>query len=220
MIFAAGRGTRMGVLTADRPKPLIPVAGRALIDHAIDLTAALPGAVPLVNLHYKGWMIRDHLAGRNLSFSEEDILLETGGGLRAALPLLPPGPVLTLNADAVWSGPNPLTRLTAAWDGLRMDALLMLVPLARATGHQGRGDFAIDPDGRLSRRGPWVYTGAQMVNPNGLNSFTEAVFSMNRLWDQAAAAGRLFGVVHDGGWCDVGQPSSIPLAEQLLAGRT
>lgn len=219
LVFAAGFGTRMAPLTADRPKPLIPVAGRALIDHALALVAGAGLARPVVNLHYRGGMIRAHLAGRGVAFSDEtDEILDTGGGLRAALPLLPPGPVLTLNSDAVWTGPNPLSALRAAFDPARMDALLLLVPVSRATGHAGAGDFAIGAEGRLSRGGGHVYTGAQMLDPAGLSEIPDRVFSLNRLWDRAAARGRLHGLVHPGGWADVGRPEGIGLAEAMLRG--
>lgn len=219
MIFAAGFGTRMGALTADRPKPLIPVGGRTLLDHALALAEGAGIARPVVNLHYRGEMIRDHLAGRDVAFSDETAeILDTGGGLRAALPLLAPGPVLALNSDAVWTGPNPLPALAAAFDAARMDALLMLVPRGRATGHTGAGDFAMDSAGRLSRGCDHVYTGAQVLDPAGLADIPDRVFSLNRLWDRAAARGRLYGLVHPGGWADVGHPDGIAAAEAMLAG--
>ena len=218
MIFAAGFGTRMGALTANRPKPLIPVAGRVLLDHALALAQGAGVARSVVNLHYRGQMIRDHLAGRDVVFSDETAeILDTGGGLRAALPLLSPGPVLALNSDAVWTGPNPLAALGAAFDPARMDALLMLVPRTRATGHLGAGDFAMDAEGRLTRGRDHVYTGAQILDPAGLAEVSERVFSLNRLWDRAAARGRLYGLVHSGGWADVGHPEGIAAAEAMLA---
>lgn len=218
MLFAAGLGTRMGALVADRPKPLIEVAGRALIDHALDLSDGAGIGEVVVNLHYRGDMIRSHLSHRpDIRFSPEtDLLLETGGGLRAALPLLGEGPVLTLNSDAVWTGPNPLSRLLAAWDPRRMDALLLLVPRGRATGHLGAGDFDLDGAGRLTRGRDTVYAGAQIVKTDALPAIEDRVFSLNRLWDAFARKGRLFGALHQGGWCDVGRPESIPLAEALL----
>lgn len=219
MIFAAGLGTRMAALTRDRPKPLIRVAGKALIDHALDLTGPLGPVRRVVNVHYRAAMLRAHLAGRDIVIADESgALLETGGGLRAALPLLGAGPVWTLNADALWTGPNPLLTLARAWDGAAMEALLLLVPLAGATGHKGKGDFARDADLRLRRGGPLVYVGAQILRTEGLAEIAEPAFSLNRLWDQAAARGGLFGVMHPGGWCDVGQPESLPLAEAMLRG--
>lgn len=219
MLFAAGFGTRMGALTAERPKPLIEVAGRALIDHALHLAEGR-GLRLVANLHYRGDQIARHLAGRDVALSrEEDRILETGGGLRAALPLLGPGPVFTLNTDAVWTGPNPLDELLAAWDGARMDALLLLMPAALTRGTAARGDFRLDDEGRLSRGAggeDHLYLGAQILRTDGLADFTEEVFSLNRLWDRMIARGRAYGTVHRGGWCDVGSPAGIAEAEWML----
>ncbi len=222
MLFAAGRGTRMGALTADRPKPMIPVAGRPLIDHALTLAEAAGVGRTAVNLHYHGEVLAAHLAGRPVSLSwERELLLETGGGLRKALPLLGDGPVLTLNSDAVWTGDNPLQELMDAWDGARMGALLLLLPAAQARGHAGRGDFLMDADGRLRRAAGaegLVYLGAQILRTEGLAAIPQEVFSLNLLWDRMIAEGRAFGLVHRGGWCDVGRPEGIAEAEALLAG--
>jgi N-acetyl-alpha-D-muramate 1-phosphate uridylyltransferase len=217
MLFAAGFGTRMGPLTAERPKPLIPVAGRALIDHALDLVRGAGIGTVVANSHYRAAQLAAHLADQNVTVSPEiEEILETGGGLRQALPLLGDGPVMTLNTDAVWTGPNVLTTLHNAWQPEPMSALLALVPVARAMGYRGAGDFALDETGRI-RRGPgYVYTGAQILDPQGLNSIPERVFSLNILWDQMIAEGRAYGVIHSGGWCDVGRPESIPLAESML----
>lgn len=218
MLFAAGLGTRMGALTRTRPKPLIEVAGRSLLDHALALAEGAGIARVVANSHYFPDQITAHLAGRNVAISDErDALLETGGGLRKALPLLGPGPVLTLNTDAVWTGPNVLAALRAAWRP-GMGALLALVPHERATGHSGTGDFARDAAGRITRPGPFVYTGAQVIDPVGLAEIGEDKFSLNVLWNRMIAEGRVFGLIHPGGWCDVGRPESIPLAEALLAG--
>lgn len=220
MIFAAGLGTRMRDLTRDRPKPLIPVAGKALIDHTLDLTAAVGPLTRVVNLHYRADMLRAHLAGRDLRIADEtDCLLETGGGLRAALPLLQADPVFTLNSDAVWTGPNPLVTLASAWVPERMEALLLLLRPQDATGHPGAGDFAMDTAGRLTRGPGLVYSGAQIIRTGPVAAVDASVFSLNRVWDGMIARGGLFGVIHDGGWCDVGRPESIPLAEALLGGR-
>ena len=220
MLFAAGFGTRMGALTASRPKPLIPVAGRALIDHALVL-ADQAGASPRVaNLHFLGDQIARHLAGRDVALSwERAAILETGGGLRAALPLLGDGPVMTLNTDAVWTGRNPLIQLADAWDDARMDALLLLLPAAQARGHTGTGDFVMDGAGRLTRaagRPADVYLGAQILRTDGLSAIPDAVFSLNRIWDGMIANGRAHGLIHQGGWCDVGRPDGIAQAEALL----
>lgn len=219
MIFAAGRGTRMGVLTETRPKPLIEVAGKPLIDHALDLADAAGLTHLVANLHYRPEQLAAHLAARGVKLSlETDRLLETGGGLRRALPLLGPDPVFTINADAVWTGANPFLELAAAWDPDRMDALLLLVSHTRATGHTGAGDFNLGEDGRLERGPGLVYVGAQIIRTDGLRAVEQEVFSLNVVWDDMAAEGRLYGLVHDGGWCDVGHPGGIAEAEALLAG--
>lgn len=218
MLFAAGLGTRMGALTRDRPKPLIKVAGKALIDHALAQASAAERVV--VNLHYLPDQIRDHLAHRpDIAFSPEtETILETGGGLRQALPLLGPGPVFTLNSDAVWTGPGATAQLAAAWQPERMDALLLLVPRERAAGHTGAGDFLMDSAGRLTRGPGLVYSGAQVLKTGDLAAIPDHVFSLNLVWNRMIERRRLFGLVHRGGWCDVGRPEAIPLAEALLSG--
>lgn len=220
MMFAAGFGTRMGALTADKPKPLIPVAGKPLIDHAFAMAEAAEITKIVVNLHYLGEQIEAHLSGRDVKFSwERDRILETGGGLRAALPQLGAGPVFTLNTDAVWTGGNPLTQLFNAWNPDRMDALLLLLPAGIARGHSGSGDFLLSTDGRISRaRGAsgHVYLGAQILKTSSLSAILEPVFSLNVLWDEMIAKGRAFGIVHSGGWCDVGRPDGIAEAEALF----
>ncbi len=221
MLFAAGFGTRMGALTKDRPKPLILVAGRALIDHALSLAESAGAAPRVANLHYLGDQIATHLAGRGVALSwEREQILDTGGGLRAALPLLGPGPVMTLNSDAVWTGQNPLIQLASAWDDAAMDALLLLLPALQARGHVGAGDFVMDGAGRLTRANGAagsVYLGAQIMRTDRLATIPEPVFSLNRLWDHQIAEGRAFGVIHRGGWCDVGRPEGIAEAEALLS---
>jgi MurNAc alpha-1-phosphate uridylyltransferase len=220
MLFAAGFGTRMGAMTAARPKPLIPVAGKPLIDHALTLADEAGITHIVANTHYLPDQIANHLAPRGIALSHETpAILETGGGLKAALPLLGGNPVLTLNTDAVWTGANPLSQLIAAWDGARMDGLLLLLPAADAKGHTGIGDFLIDADGRLTRAkgaAGAVYLGAQIVRTDGLSDITTEVFSLNLLWDRMITAGRLFGLIHAGGWCDVGRPEGITQAEALL----
>jgi MurNAc alpha-1-phosphate uridylyltransferase len=217
MVFGAGLGTRMGALTADRPKPLIEVGGRALIDHALALVSNA-GLSPVVNVHYRADQMRAHLAGRGVVVADETArLLETGGGLKAAMPLLGQGPVATLNSDAVWAGENPLRDLLEAWDPVRMEGLLVLLPRDAALGHTGPGDFLINSDGRLSRGPGHVYSGAQILRTEGLSEIAEEAFSLNILWDQMMARRTLFGLVYGGRWCDVGRPESIALAEDLLA---
>lgn len=224
MLFAAGLGTRMGPLTATRPKPLVEVAGLPLIDHALAVADEAGVERIVANSHYLPDQIEAHLGERAIPVSREvPKILETGGGLRKALPLLQSDPVLTLNTDSVWTGRNPLVQLMTAWDGNRMDGLLLLLPLDRATGHVGQGDFLIDGEGRLSRAkgagGP-VFLGAQIVKTAGLADVPDEVFSLNLLWDRMIAAGRLFGIFHEGGWCDVGRPEGIILAEDLLRSAT
>lgn len=221
MLFAAGRGTRMRPLTDHRPKPLIRVAGVALLDHALGLARAAGCSTIVVNTHHFGDQIAAHLAGQDVRLSPEPVLLETGGGLRAALPLLGPGPVLILNSDAVWTGANPLTALMTAWNPARMDGLLMTLPAAQATGHLGAGDFVTDALGALTRASGQagdVYLGAQILKTAHLHDIPDAVFSLNLLWDVMIAANRLFGLRHQGAWCDVGRPDSLSLAEAMLRG--
>lgn len=218
MLFAAGLGTRMKELTLTRPKPLIEVAGKPLLDHALDLARAGGVRRIVANAHYRADQITAHLAGSEVLVSDErDVVLETGGGLRKALPLLGPGPVFTLNTDAVWTGPNVISTLKAAWDGDRMSALLALVPREAAVGYSGKGDFSLAPDGRISRGVGYVYTGAQILNPAEIETIPDPVFSLNLLWNRMIAEGRAYGVIHRGGWCDVGRPECLPLAEGLLS---
>lgn len=226
MIFAAGLGTRMGELTRSRPKPLIEVAGRPLLDHALALARDAGIARVVVNTHAHADQMAAHLArvAPDALVSYEPERLETGGGLKRALPLLGPidlGPVLTLNADMVWRGPNPLALLAAAWrpgDG----ALLALLPRAAATGHAGAGDFSLRDDGTLDRRGAapsadYVYAGASLIDPAAVAAFPGDVFSLNPVWDGLRAGGCLRGIVYPGRWVDVGRPDGIALAEAELA---
>lgn len=220
MVFAAGFGTRMGSLTQDRPKPLISVAGKPLIDHALEIGTKAGVALTVVNTHYKADQMAAYLSGRDVLISHEvDCIRETGGGLKAALPLLGDGPVAILNSDGVWTGANPLTQLAQAWDPDRMEALLLLLPLDRALAHGSKGDFRLDRDGRLSRGAggeDHVYIGAQVLQPQRIAATPDAVFGLNKTWTEMIAAGTAFGLVHDGGWCDVGHPEGIAEAERLL----
>lgn len=219
MLFAAGFGTRMGALTKSKPKPLIRVAGRSLLDHALAVAQGAGIAKIVVNLHYLGAQIAAHLVGRDIALAWEPVILETGGGLRAALPLLGDGPVLTLNTDAVWTGENPLEQLMTAWDPVKMDVLLLLLPAEQALGHSGAGDFILANDGRISRAlgaSAPIFLGASITNTAILHAETETVFSLLRPWDTSIAAGRAFGLIHQGGWCDVGHPQGIGAAERML----
>ncbi|MDE3240206.1 MAG: nucleotidyltransferase family protein [Paracoccaceae bacterium] len=216
MLFAAGFGTRMGALTATRPKPLVEVAGRPLIDHALDLASGAGVGRIVVNTHYLPDQIAAHLAGRGILLSHEPQILETGGGLKAARGLLDSAEVFTLNSDAIWAGPNPLALLRAAWRPEAMDALLLLVPPERARGHRGRGDFLCDAAGRLSRGPGLIYPGAQIIKTDAVAQVTKDVFSLNLVWDRLLARQRLYGLTYPGQWCDVGRPEGIAEAEALL----
>lgn len=218
MLFAAGFGTRMGALTRDRPKPLIEVAGKTLLDHALQLSVDQGLSHRVVNAHYHADQIQAHLAGSDVTVVvERPAILDTGGGLRSALPHLGEGPVFTLNTDAVWTGANPLATLRAAWRPEDMDALMLLIPAARAEGHGGTGDFRCDAKGRLERSGPLTYTGAQIIKTDLLSEISDECFSLNVLWNRIKAEDRLYGIVHTGGWCDVGHPAGIDAAEAMLS---
>lgn len=218
MLFAAGFGARMGALTKTMPKPLIPVAGMPLIDRALMLADAIKPVRVVANLHYRADQLAAHLTPQNVIVSPEPEILETGGGLRAALPLLGAGPVYTLNPDAVWSGANPLQMLKKAWEPEKMDALLMCIPVEHALGYSGSGDFAAGPEGRIQRGPGLVYGGAQILKTDGLDTIPERAFSLNILWDQMLAARRLYSLAYPGRWCDVGHPAGITLAETMLEG--
>ncbi|WP_417523326.1 nucleotidyltransferase family protein [Marinovum sp.] len=218
LLFAAGLGTRMRPLTDDRPKPLVEVAGKTLIDHALELVTPLALPRVVANAHYRGDMLAAHLNGSGVALSQEaPVVLETGGGLKQALPLLGPGPVFTLNTDAVWRGPNPLLALRDTWNADRMDALLLCVPRAQVHGHKGKGDFLIGPDGRLSRGPGAVYSGLQIIKTEALAGIDKQVFSMWELWQPMLEAGRMHGLAYDGEWCDVGYPQAVEIAEEMLA---
>lgn len=220
MLFAAGFGTRMGALTATRPKPLIAVNGVTLLDRALALAEEAGAAPVVVNTHYLGQQIKAHLAGRGVAISDEpDEILETGGGLRKALPLLGQGPVMTLNPDAVWSGPNPLRLLAQAWNPERMDALLLVKPATQVRGRGGKADFLVDPQGRIRRAEGTegvLYLGAQILKTDGMAHISEHVFSLNLLWNRMIAADRAYALPYPGDWCDVGSPEGLAEAEAML----
>lgn len=219
MIFAAGFGTRMRPLTDTRPKPLIEVAGRPLIDHAIGMARAAGITRIVVNAHYLADQVAAHFEDTDVTVVREDPdILDTGGGLRHALPQLGADTVLTLNSDAIWSGENPVAALLEAWDPARMDALLSCVPVEQTVGYDGPGDFTIGADGTLTRGPGVVYGGLQILRTECLHAVPDAVFSLNRVWDGMQADKRLFGLPHRGRWCDVGHAGGIALAEALLEG--
>lgn len=217
MLFAAGFGTRMKELTANQPKPLVKVAGKPLIDHALELTNITPPVRRVVNLHYRAEMLEKYLRDSDVvTVNEQPDILETGGGLRHALPQLGNGPVFTLNTDAVWKGPNPLEILRKAWQPKKMDALVILIDPTRAIGTTSEGDFSLSNEGHISRGPGFVYGGVQIMRTEGLHDIEDKVFSLNVLWDQMIEARRMFGVVYPGYWCDVGHPAGIKLAEDML----
>lgn len=229
MILAAGLGKRMRPLTATRPKPLVEVAGQALLDHVLDRLRSAGIHRVIVNVHYLADAVEAHLKRKagNLDIGisdERDELLETGGGVVKALPMIPDDRFLIVNSDNLWiDGPIDAIRLLAdRWDDAQMDALLLLIPLARANCHSGQGDFHMDPDGHIARRkpgkvAPFVFTGVQLVSKRLFaGEMPKGPFSFNILWNQAIAAGRAYGVVHQGLWFDVGTPPAIAKTEWLL----
>jgi N-acetyl-alpha-D-muramate 1-phosphate uridylyltransferase len=228
MIMAAGKGTRMMPLTADRPKPLIEVGGVALLDHVLDhLRSAGVGKV-VINAHYRAVQVEDHMLRQAADFDvtisdERDLLLDTGGGLVRALPLISDDAFLCVNADNWWTddGENAFVRLMRAWDDEAMDVLMLLIPFARAHNTQGKGDFEMDADGRLSRRrgdttAAYVWTGIQMLSKRLIVEPPSEIFSTNIFWDRAIAEGRCYGLEHRGLWFDVGYPAAIAATEQKL----
>lgn len=228
-VLAAGLGKRMRPLTASRPKPLVEVSGKALIDHVLDrLRSAGVGKI-VVNAHYLADALEAHLKARAKDFNvkisdERKQLMETGGGLVQAEPLIGCDPFLVVNSDNYWvDGPaDTLHLLASLWRDEDMDALLLLVPLARANNHGGQGDFHMKSDGRLARRqkgkvAPFVFTGIQMVSKRLLAGAPKGPFSTNKLWDEAIRRGRCFGAVHQGLWFDVGNPAAIKATERTLA---
>ena len=228
MVMAAGLGKRMRPLTATRPKPLVEVAGKALIDHALDRLRAAGVRNVVVNVHYLADALEAHLKARATDFNvkisdERNLLLETGGGLIQAEAMIDDDPFLVVNSDNYWvDGPaDTLHLLASLWRDEDMDALLLLVPQARAGNHRGQGDFHMKADGRLIRRqkgkvAPFVFTGIQIVSKRLLREAPEGPFSTNILWDRAIAEGRCFGAVHQGLWFDVGNPAAIKATERAL----
>jgi MurNAc alpha-1-phosphate uridylyltransferase len=229
MVMAAGLGKRMRPLTATRPKPLIEVAGKMLIDHCLDHLRAAGVRKAVVNVHYLADALEAHLrkaTDLEIAISDErDLLLETGGGLVKALPQIDCDPFLVVNSDNLWvDGPVDSLRLLASnWSEERTDALLLLVPLARANCHTGQGDFHMNAAGALRRKrrgtvAPFVFTGIQIVSKRLFEGdLPDGPFSTNLLWDRAIEKGRCFGVVHQGLWFDVGTPINVRTTEELLS---
>jgi MurNAc alpha-1-phosphate uridylyltransferase len=230
MIMGAGMGTRMRPLTDDRPKPLVTVGGITLIDHSIDRLVDAGVTLVVVNLHYKADMLRAHLARRQdvkIVFSDEtDMLLDTGGGVVKALPHLGDRPFFVLNSDSIWieNGTPILSAMVSAFDESRMDGLLLLADMNTALGYEGKGDFALKPDGRMARARDavagdaiYAYPGVQIAHPRMFADAPEGAFSTNIMWDRAIAQSRLWGMVMDGAWIHVGTPEARDEAEAVLA---
>lgn len=220
MIFAAGFGTRMGDLTRRTPKPLIEVNGTPLLDHTLRLVNGIQPQTIVVNAHYLADQIGAHLRETDVKISiEKPDILDTGGGLKAALPLLKQSSVMTSNSDCIWDGPNPFQQLLENWDPDQMDALLGCIRVENCLGRASGGDFAMDKSGRISRKGGFVYGGVQIIKTASVKAHPNRTFSLNAIWDEIAAEGRLFGLDYPGRWCDVGHPDGIALAEGLLRGQ-
>jgi MurNAc alpha-1-phosphate uridylyltransferase len=227
LVLAAGLGTRMRPLTNDRPKALVEVAGRPLIDHVLDRLADAGVETAVVNVHAFADRLEGHLAARRtpriVISDERACLLETGGGLKKARPLTGDEPILIANIDSVWieNGVSALQALTAAWDPARMDACLLLAKLDHAIGFDGPGDFFLEDDGRLTFRGeaeaaPYAYMGLHITKPQIVDAEADGAFSLAPLWRQLAQAGRLHGAVMDGFWMHVGDPVARDAAEARL----
>ena len=227
MVLAAGLGTRLKPVTDTLPKGLVQVDNRALIDHALDRLEAVGVGEVVVNTHYLAEQLQAHLSGRKspvLQISHEDDLLDTGGGIAKALPLLGDDPFLAVNADAFWlNGPyDALQRMAHTWDDDTMDGLLLLHSTVEAYGYTGLGDFCAPlGDGVLTRRlegevSPWLFTGIQMLHPRLFKTAPDGAFSLNLLYDRAIGSSRLHGVVHDGEWFHVGTPQGLEEAETYM----
>lgn len=229
MVLAAGLGLRLRPLTLERPKPLVEVGGRPLIDRTLDRLTKAGVTDAVVNLHYKSDMLRTHLAARvlpRLSYSDEsDQLLETGGGVKKILPLFDQNAFYVVNSDILWldARGDSLVDLRNVWDEEKMDALLLLHPTVNAQGYDGRGDFFMDPIGHLTRRderitAPFLFTGVQILHPRLFKDSPQGAFSLNRLYDAAQLNGRLFGLRHSGAWIDCGSYDGLAAAERILRG--
>ena len=228
MVLAAGLGTRMRPLTDRTAKPLLQLGGKALIDHALDRLAVSGVETVVVNAHWKADQLEAHLSARSVRaprtiFRREAALLETGGGVKAALPALGSAPFFVVNGDAFWlDGPRPaLDRLAAAYDPAKADGILLVHRTFQVHADVGMGDFVVDKWGRLRRRGerevvPYIYAGLQLITPALFAGTPEGAFSMNRAWDTAMAAGRLRAVVHDGLWFHLSTPADLAEAEIIL----
>lgn len=230
IVLAAGLGKRMRPLTDTLPKPMIKVGNKCLVDHALDWLVAAGIQETVVNTHYLAPLLEAHLLKRTsprITLSHEDTLLETGGGIAKALPMLGSTAFFAVNSDTICLNGNEhaLHNLFREWDDETMDALLLLHPVARAVGYDGQGDFLLDGDGVVVRRSPdahapYVFTGIQMIHPRLFTDAPAGAFSMNLLYNRNMLENgrlpRIHGLVHDGNWLHVGEPTAIPLAEAFL----
>ena len=224
MVLAAGLGLRMRPITEHTPKPLVEVAGRTMLDRALDHLAVAGASHLVVNTHWLADKIAAHLSGRpGITLSHEDVLLETGGGVAKALPHLGEAPFYVVNSDIIWTdGATPaLKRLAEAFDETKMDALLLLQPTATAMGYEGKGVFFLDPAGIPRRRrdpevAPLLFSGVQILTPRLFRDAPSGKFSLNVLYDRALEEGRLSAIVHDGRWYHVGTPDALPEVEAAL----
>ncbi len=211
MIFAAGFGTRMGDLTRNTPKPMLALGGRPMIDYAIDLLRDAGVSQIVANTHYRPDDLERHLTHRGVKPLREDTILETGGGLRAALPDLGESPVVTMNPDAFWSGPNPVEQLFSAW---REDMTALLLLTRPQDGEDS--DFSLE-HGEIRRNGPYRYTGLQILRTDWLSEIEDRVFSLNLYWDLLMSRAPVHGLVYDGSWVDIGTSRSLADANRKLA---
>ncbi len=221
MILCAGLGIRMRPLTNTLPKPLIKVAGKTMLDRAFEHLKVIDISHIVVNAHYLSPQIVDQVKERGI-VSHEDDLLETGGGVHHALPLLGNKPFFVLNGDCIWTGSESLKYMEQVWDEDKMEALLLVIPREKAHGYNGAGDFFMSPDGHLSRRGeapeaPYVFIGIQILNPDLFRGETEGPYSLNVIYNKALEKGRLYGVVHHGEWFHIGTPEDLRKYDPMVA---
>ncbi len=231
MVLAAGFGTRMRHLTQDRPKPMVQFAGKPMIDHVLDGLAGAGVGQAVVNVHYKADVLEDHLKQRSTPHihisDERDAILNTGGGVARAIsnfPLLAEDAFILHNSDSVWyeGETNNIRELIAAWDGEKMDCLMMLANKQDSIGYSGKGDFHLGSDGRLVRQSgetesDYIFAGVSIQHPRIFATAPEGAFSINELWNTALSRGRMFGIPHQGRWMHVGTPEALVEAEQVLA---
>ena len=223
MVLAAGLGLRMRPLTNTLPKPLIPVAGKTMLERAFEHLKQVGMTRIVINTHYLASLVEERAKSLwpDVLISHEKDLLETGGGIQKALPLLGEEPFFTLNGDSIWTHPESLQEMEKLWDDAEMDALLLLIPKERAHGYEGRGDFFLSADGRIFRpdsesSAPYVYIGVQRVSPRLFHKAPEGAFSMNLLWNKALQQGRLYGHLHKGEWFHISTPQDLKKYEPMI----